>query len=901
MTTERIDILVNERGAGAAASSISRIGTSSATASAGVVILTGALAALATVKVIKFAADYQTAMVGVQKTTNLSNTAINKLSVQFRELSSVVPKSAAELAGIGEVAGQLGISNAADILTFTETIARIASVTDFTSEAAAESLARLSNIFELPISAVERLGATLNELENTTTATASRLTDFIQRISVAGKQVGLSIADVSGVSATLIDLGFNAELAGTAVSRTFTEMIGNAEVFADQMGISTQEFRANLEKDAIGTITAWAASIQDLPTEQLIQAFEQVGIEGSRARSVFGALVNRTDLLTKNVNTANKAFAEGTSLQKEFETAVKAVNAQFQLATNDVSNLVLGIGEGLLPAVSAIIKEFRDWIQSLDVSEFRLRNIGAFIGGSLIDAINLGIDAFSAIRALMDAVAGTALKVTGNLGLLLVPFANLTDLLGLTSGATEGVLANLNAMDEAGSELLTAAEDRVSKFKTGVVNARIEVETLLNKLDDTKKTGAGVLGAGAGALGAGAATTADTTQGVLPFSEKELKEYRDLLDSAATPADRLAIQIERINELASRPGGFTEQQAQVALIKALEEANEDYINSVEGLSDVLALASTNQQKLNEGLELVAKLLEDGEIDAQQASQAIQNLGERYNEGAAEVEGLSEVLAAANRPIDDLNRQLERTQQLFLDGFIDDEQASLAVERFTTQYNSAMSSLEKSTDDTTKEIQNAINGLANSMESRLTDTFVGFLKGTNDMKEFFTQTIDEIIKQIIRLAVIKPIIDSLFPSGGGAGGAAASFVSSLFGGGGGSSGSVASLPTAPSFAGGGGVRVGGTGGQDSQFRTVNVSPDEIIRVTTPSQERAFMGGGGVNNVSISVVVNSEGSSSTTSEGESNEFALQAGNIIKSTVMDMMRPSEPLGRALANRRS
>tara|TARA_B100001964_G_scaffold114969_1_gene128212 strand:+ start:2806 stop:6138 length:3333 start_codon:yes stop_codon:yes gene_type:complete len=295
-------------------------------------------------------------MLSVRKTTGLSAKTIDTLRKDFINLSTAIPISARELAEIGAVAGQLGIQNAPDILKFTETIAKVATVTNFTAEEAATSLARIANVFKIPIAEIENLAGVMNELENTTTAKVPQIADFMRRLGPASLQIGLSASEVAGLSATLIDLGFRAELAGTAVSNTFANMIKKADVFGKQMGLTAAEFRLAIQKDGIGTIQKWAEAISKLPADQVIAQFEAVGISGSRARLVFNALSNSTELMGKNLKTASDEVKRGTSLQKEFDIFISGTASKLRLLGNRLGQAAFAIGDVLLPVVNDLIK-----------------------------------------------------------------------------------------------------------------------------------------------------------------------------------------------------------------------------------------------------------------------------------------------------------------------------------------------------------------------------------------------------------------------------------------------------------------------------------------------------------------------------------------------------------------
>jgi len=883
MATENIDIRISDNGGARRVSrDITGIGTSASGALTAVKLLAAGLAGLAIFKVTKAAIQLESAMVGVQKTTGLTDIQITKLAGNFQKLSQSIPLSATELGKIGEVAGQLGITGVKNITVFTETVAKVASTTDFTVESASADLARLSKVFKLPIQEVNRLASSLNALENTTTANAPTIAEFSKRMAGAAKTIGLTAAQVNAVGATLDQLGARAEAGSSVMIRVFGAMIAKADEFGAIMGTTTDEFRARLEQDAIGTVTQFLEALGALGKTEAVAALDDLGLAGVRALPIMLQLKDNAALLTTNVNTSTKAFREGTSIQDEFATQVRSTENQLKLLGNESEIIQQRIGAGLLPAVRQIIGIFKNWLSELNKNEFRLRNIGAFIGGTMIDVLKLGRDAFNAIRAAMETVAAIALKVTANLGQLLIPFAKLKDLISGNTKATEALKINLEAMNSAGDGLLDTASDRVKDFQTGVKNANIEVETTLKNFKEANAEQDKLLAK---------KTTVPTATG--PKLDADTLE--DIVDAGALAGTELFIfQLEQI-DLALAKNKISAEQAS----RAIQEFSSNNLgpddNPFQDIVDAGAITGTDL--FIKQLERIQEGFIDGKIGADEASRAIQAFSSGNQGAAEEVQGLAAVLKAAETPLDRLNKKLETVVDLFERGFIDDTQAANAVRRFTDTYNSEMDRLKEKTDQATKDIQDAIKNLANSMESRMSDTFLDIIKGTNSLKDNFVSLMDEIIRQVLRLTVVKPIIDGLFGSSG-SGGLLGGFLTGLFTGGtggaaaGAASGLVSDLPIAPSFASGGEFRVGGIGGTDSQRVSLNATPGEIVRITTPSQERV-MSQSGISNVSVVVnIAGGQEETSSSGDTESQEFGLQAANVIKSVVLDMMRPGGPL---------
>ncbi len=81
---------------------------------------------------VKAAVDFDTALVGVGKTTNATEAELVQLGRQFRAMALDIPVTASELANIGEIAGRLGIQTP-QIASFAKNIAALGSATDLTN------------------------------------------------------------------------------------------------------------------------------------------------------------------------------------------------------------------------------------------------------------------------------------------------------------------------------------------------------------------------------------------------------------------------------------------------------------------------------------------------------------------------------------------------------------------------------------------------------------------------------------------------------------------------------------------------------------------------------------------------------------------------------------------------
>lgn len=313
------------------------------------------------------ASQLQEAMIGVQKTTGMADEEITKLRKRFQGLSQEMPQSATELAKIGEIAGQLGIQGTKNIETFTKTIGMMGTATNLSVDEASESIARLANVLKIPISEAERLGSVINEMSNTSTADARKMVDSMRRMAGAGRTLGLTTDQIAGLSATLTDLGVTTRVGGTAMTQLFTRMTKDVEKFAENMGMSTENLKTMINENAIGAVQAMLKHMEGLDKFQRTKFLENVGINSSRMTDALLKMADGADTLEKHLKTANQAWKMGTSLNKEYENALKGIQSQVEILRNIFDVFIKRIGFAVMPLATGLVKVFQTFGKVLNM------------------------------------------------------------------------------------------------------------------------------------------------------------------------------------------------------------------------------------------------------------------------------------------------------------------------------------------------------------------------------------------------------------------------------------------------------------------------------------------------------------------------------------------------------
>ena len=325
------------------------------------------------------AISFESAFAGVRKTVNATEAEYASLAQGLKDMSGEIPASANELAGLMEIAGQLGVDQG-NLLDFTRTIANLGVTTNLSGEAAASMLAQYANVMQMPLDQIGNLGSVIVALGNSCATTESDIAEMAQRLAGTGNLLGLTNAQVMGLSATMSSLGINAEAGGSAMSRTMQTM-GSAvlgggkelESFAHVAGMSAADFAAAWQRDAIGALDSFVAGIGRINQSggDAVGVLESLGLSDLRIVDTVLRLSGAEGALTANVAIANQAWTENSALQNEANQRYATTESQLQLAKNAVVNMASSLGSALLPMLSEganTVASLADGFAALDTS-----------------------------------------------------------------------------------------------------------------------------------------------------------------------------------------------------------------------------------------------------------------------------------------------------------------------------------------------------------------------------------------------------------------------------------------------------------------------------------------------------------------------------------------------------
>nr|DAI87787.1 MAG TPA: minor tail protein [Caudoviricetes sp.] len=375
---------------------------------------------------IKSSIDWEQALAGVAKTTNMSGSELNKMGNEITKMSNTMPFAATEIAGVAEAAGQLGIKKQ-DITSFTRTMMNLGVATNLTADEAATEFARFANAANMPIKDVDRLGSTVVALGNSTATTEKEIVDMAQRLAGAGAQAGFSSDEIMSVSAAMSSVGIESEAGGTAMTQIWNKMTkavaeggDTLDSFAQTAGVSGKEFAQVWENNPSKALSMFVKGLSETKggAKGVLQALDDVGIKGIREADTIRRMANNHEVLDKALKTGAEGWKKNTALTDEANIRYETMGSKLEMLKNTFINFARTIGDAVAPIVSFLADKLTGLFKHLQGTS---------------NATKIAIAAF----ALLSAAIPPLIVATGILAHSIVGISEAMTLLNATKGGAK--------------------------------------------------------------------------------------------------------------------------------------------------------------------------------------------------------------------------------------------------------------------------------------------------------------------------------------------------------------------------------------------------------------------------------------------------------------------------------
>jgi len=443
---------------------------------------------------------YESAMTGVEKTTDLTDKELDAISDSFKELSSDIPMTAAELAGIAENAGQLGIAKG-NIVDFTATMADLGVATNLSGEQAAQTFAKFANITGMAQEDFKRLGSAVVALGNNSATTEADIADMAIRLASAGTLAGLTEPDILALAAAMSSVGIEAEAGGTAMTQTLDAIEkavvkggDNLEEFARIAGMSSDEFSTKWKTAPMEAIQAFLSGLGGLEEkgESATLVLDDMGLSGIRQSNMLKSLSLASEKVADSVSLSNTAWTENTALTKEAQLRYGTTESKLKLLDNAFNRVKITVGDQLNPAMNMLIDAGTGVLEWVD--DFIQENEWVV---PVITGVTVALGVLSvALIFSSTVVKGTVIPAIKAMTASLMAnpvFLVVTAIAALTAGLLALVPALFQADEEskklaantkALSDEMNAAAEEYEKNTVAAAAQEKTTKTLIDRLDE---------------------------------------------------------------------------------------------------------------------------------------------------------------------------------------------------------------------------------------------------------------------------------------------------------------------------------------------------------------------------------------------------------------------------------
>ena len=436
---------------------------------------------------VKASLDFESSFAGVRKTVEATEAEFNSLAASSKRMSTQIAASTTEINGVMATGGQLGIAN--EYLTdFTRVMIDLGnSCEDLNADEAATSIAKFANVMGTDQSLFQNIGSTIVDLGNNFATTEKPIMEMAQRLAGAGKQVGLTEAQVLGFAAALSSVGIEAQMGGSAFSKALIKMEvasttgGQAlDDFGAVCGMTGAQFKALFDSDPAAAFQAFIVGLSrmDEEGESAIAVLDEIGIKEVRLRDTLLRATNATDLFSRAQATANRAWAENTALTTEANKRYATTESKLINLKNKAVLFGQQIGDDLNPTIQNLIEgagDLLDGFMNLDAAQ------------------RMQIIRYAAIAAAAGPVLLLLGKLTKGVGVLSTGIGKFATSVGKAGGGFKGfmtVLGSSPAVWLAVAAATITATYAISDYVTGAKQAREALKGMQETAEEWKRTAA---------------------------------------------------------------------------------------------------------------------------------------------------------------------------------------------------------------------------------------------------------------------------------------------------------------------------------------------------------------------------------------------------------------------------
>lgn len=315
-------------------------------------------------------AEMDERLADVRKYTGLAERDVSALNDAFRRMDTRTPRE--QLNALAADAGRLGIQSRQGVQDFVEAADMInVALGEDLGEDAVKQIGKLTQLFEVDKTLGLRQGmlstaSVINELAQNSSAAEPYILEFTARLSGVAHTAGIAQPKIMALAAVLDQSMVGVEKGATALQNILTALFRKPADMAAVAGLKVQEFTRLLRTDANAALLAFVEGLKHTGgMDRIAPILDQLKLNGSGATQVLTALAANLDNLRATQQQATAAFAEGTSVQREFAAANSTTQAQLEKTEKRMKDARIAIGRAFAPIAERVLSTSAGTLQAL--------------------------------------------------------------------------------------------------------------------------------------------------------------------------------------------------------------------------------------------------------------------------------------------------------------------------------------------------------------------------------------------------------------------------------------------------------------------------------------------------------------------------------------------------------
>ena len=316
-------------------------------------------------RAIQAAEDVDSGYRNMRKTVQGTEEQFESMKQAALDYSRTHVTDAATLLEIEAMGGQLGVATE-NLEGFATTVSNLEIATNLDADTASEQLGQLAGILnDMTQDDFAKFGDALVRLGNNNATLEDKIMDVMLRIGSMGTITGFTTTELLSWSTAVAATGQGAEAAGTAISKTMSDIesaVGKGgdslEAFAEVAGMSSTHFAKMWNESPSDAMKAWIEGLKSIENSggTADATLTDLGITSVRQKQAILGLMQTVDGLNANLTMSENAWngvsddwgAAGDAA-REAERKAEGFSGAIQLLRNNMDALGVEMGESVTP------------------------------------------------------------------------------------------------------------------------------------------------------------------------------------------------------------------------------------------------------------------------------------------------------------------------------------------------------------------------------------------------------------------------------------------------------------------------------------------------------------------------------------------------------------------------